>query len=255
MNIVFRETFDTRRGDLPGMWLLERNSDLAATALRYEPEKKIELLSAGNKYLPIIPNIKDFSLRFRCGINYEMAKDFAMIISFHYDMGTRRGDAVRLSCHPKEDTISFEYGDMKANVFLPKETTTKEMPKDFLDCEFEIWLDVSGKSLKASCTGNGGTVDATFEIPNGCTGKIALSRMHFFDVLKIYSFEIQSDDDIKPIAERKFTVPLPESPTLYPIYCDFTFLEYEDFMETQLPCAAGGYDLKSICESHHGGWN
>ena len=239
MKTVFRETFDTRRGDAPGMWMIERNSDLKATALRFEPEKVIELLSAGNKYLPIIPDLKDFSLKFRCGINYEMAKEFAVIVSFHYDMAMRRGEAVRVNCHPQEGTMSFEYGEMKANVFLPKEEIQREMPKEFLNCEFEIGLDVLGKTLKASCAGNGGTVEAGFETPEAVSGKIALSRMHFFDVLKIYSFEIQSDDEIKPVSERKFTVPLPESPTLYPINCDFALLEYKDFIETQLSFRGG----------------
>ena len=60
--VSFYEDFLSENDSLPGLWQVEQNSDLPQVpAFRYG-ENCIEFLSEGNKYLPVIPSISDFTL-------------------------------------------------------------------------------------------------------------------------------------------------------------------------------------------------
>ena len=63
MELLFREDFTTQTDGLPGSWIVEQNSDIKNVPAIRSGENCIELLSAGNKYLPILPPIRSFVLR------------------------------------------------------------------------------------------------------------------------------------------------------------------------------------------------
>ena len=75
MTELFQERFDCRHGDLPCGWFVERNSDLTASGIR-RGDGCIELLSAGNKFIPVIPDIHDCSVEFTVGVNFSMGKSW-----------------------------------------------------------------------------------------------------------------------------------------------------------------------------------
>ena len=97
MTVLFQEKFDCRHGDLPCGWFVERNSDLTASGIR-RGEGCIELLSAGNKFIPVIPDVHDCTVDFKVGVNYSMGKSFGFYVCFRYDALLRRGEAVRIRC-------------------------------------------------------------------------------------------------------------------------------------------------------------
>ncbi|MBO4619156.1 MAG: hypothetical protein J5654_03515 [Victivallales bacterium] len=115
MATLFQERFDCRKGDLPCGWLVERNSDLTASGLRLG-SGCIELLSAGNKFIPVIPDVRDCRIEFKVSINYLMGRSFGFLVCFRYDVRRRVGSAVRICCS-EESALTIEVGRMVANRF------------------------------------------------------------------------------------------------------------------------------------------
>ncbi|MBR6374238.1 MAG: hypothetical protein IKS20_13750, partial [Victivallales bacterium] len=98
---IFHESFDTETNGLPGGWRVECNSNLAEVPAIRLGENCIELLSAGNKYLPIIPDVQDFQVKTRLSFNYACAEcggegTFGVTLAFRYDAKYRRGQSLRL---------------------------------------------------------------------------------------------------------------------------------------------------------------
>ena len=239
MATLFQETFDCRHGNLPSGWLVEKNSDLSASGVR-RAEGTIELLSAGNKFIPVIPDIHDCKVEFKVGINYSMGKSLGIFVCFRYDVQRRRGQAVRIHCpheaEVQEKKLEIEYGFMEANRFTPSQTTEFPRPAaKVLDKPFNVVVEVSGSSLDVSVAG----CEAHFAIPAEGSGKIALSRMHFFDVMKIMSFRINTKERGVCLKRTSFTVPLPKQTTMYPIFCDVSLADYGDCMEAGLSFRGG----------------
>ena len=195
MNTLFYETFETATDGLPGGWYVEYNSNLKMVPAIRCGEKCIELLSAGNKFLPVIPDVADCTIKYTLSFNFSMTKSdieggFAFITAFRYDTVTGRGQAVRMRRNQKNETIVYEYGCEKRNIFTA--AVSKEIPvtDDELDKPFDLTFNIKGGKLTIDSFGQ--TVE--FEIEDG-RGKIAVCREHFFDVLKITAFEITTDEN------------------------------------------------------------
>ena len=235
MTVLFQERFDCRHGDLPCGWFVERNSDLTASGIR-RGEGCIELLSAGNKFIPVIPDVHDCTVDFKVGINYSMGKSFGFYVCFRYDALLRRGEAVRIRCSEEATKLTIEYGRFLANRFEAIESGEFPSPDaKKLDKPFNVRMEISGKSLRVSvaeCT-------ADFAISSGFVGKIALARMHFFDVMKLLSFRITTDEKLPALSSRSFTVPIAQQATMYPLYCDVKLLDFGDCMEACLSFRGG----------------
>ena len=126
MNMIFQESFDSFLNGLPGAWYVESNSDLKEVpAIRYG-EKCIEFLSAGNKYLPIIPALTDFKVECTFSFSLKAAGSLGILISFGSDPSPGRGETLpTIRPHDKEALI-LEVGSMRANKFTAGES--KEFP-------------------------------------------------------------------------------------------------------------------------------
>ena len=139
MSLIFHETFETLSDNLPGGWYVEYNSNLKMVPAIRSGEKCIELLSAGNKFLPVIPDVSDCKVKYTLSFNFTMTKDdfeggFAFITAFRYDIATGRGQAVRMRRNQKNSTVLYEYGFEKRNIF----TAVKSLEIPVADDETEI---------------------------------------------------------------------------------------------------------------------
>ena len=235
MTVLFQERFDCRHGDLPCGWIVERNSDLTASGIR-RGQACIELLSAGNKFIPVTPDMHDCAVDFKVGVNYLMGKSFGFLICFRYDAHLRRGEAVRIRCSEETSKLTIEYGKVLANRFDARKVRAFPCPDaKQLDAPFQVRVEVSGKSLRVSLAG----CVADFAIPAGASGKIALARLHFFDVMKILSFRIVTEEKFLARHRSSFSVPIAQQATMYPLYCDVTLLDFGDCMEARLSFRGG----------------
>ena len=240
MNLLFHETFDTETDSLPGGWYVENNSNLDAVPAIRLGDGCIELLSAGNKFLPVIPDVADCTVRFSLSVNFSMTKKdqeggFAFLLSFRYDTGTGRGQTLRIRRLQKNGTMLFEYGTMRRNVFTPvSKVESGAVADELLDRPFDCVIAVRGVSCRIDMLGQ----SAVFTVEPG-RGKVAFSRQHFFDVLKILAFDIESPE--QPVCGEKtaFTIPLPDELTWYPLFCDVELLDYGNCMDVSLSLRGG----------------
>ncbi|MBO4512969.1 MAG: hypothetical protein J5746_09390, partial [Victivallales bacterium] len=219
---------------MPANWVIEDNTGILADAIRCG-DGCIELLSAGNKFLPIMPDVADFELAMVADVNFEMAGKFGIILSFRYDARLRKGSAFRISATRQSGLVKFEYGRMRLNAFSPEKSET--MPLDDFDFDMPFELKACVKGGKAAVTLAERTVN--FEIPGDDKGKIALSRKHFYDVLNIMDFEVRSDENISCFSERAFTIPMPGENTQEPIFCDVVARDYGEFIDMALSFHGG----------------
>lgn len=234
MKTIFQETFDSSTDGLPGGWKVEYNSDLHEVPAIRRADQCIELLSAGNKYLPIIPPLPDFELEAQFSFSLTAGGSFGLILSFRYDEITGRGQAFRIRRDDANSQTRFEYGSMRANQFTATESRYVEIPVERMDRPFLLSVKVSGTVLEVSAFGE----KAEFKIEKG-TGSVALSREHFFDILKLQSLLIRSDKAAEGKAAGDFTISLPQEPTFYPIYCDVKLTDFGSCMDADLTFHGG----------------
>ncbi len=243
MNLLFHETFDTETDGLPGGWFVENNSNLKMVPAIRAGEGCIELLSAGNKFLPVIPDVADCTVRFRLSVNFSMIKKdkeggFAFLVSFRYDTVTGRGQTVRIRRNQKNGTMLFESGTMRRNVFMPvREIESGPVADDRLDRPFDCEIAIQGDSCRIDLLGQ----SAVFPVEPG-RGKVAFARQHFFDVLKILAFDIESPEQPAVGEKTAFTIPLPDELTWYPLFCDVELLDYGNCMDVSLSLRGGVRD-------------
>ena len=234
---LFRETFLFRTEEnLPGSWYVERNSELNVPAIRCG-ENCIEILSAGNKFLPVIPDTGDCQVRFSASMNYESAKYLGFTLFFHYDTFSGRGEAVQFTVSEVDKPL-IRYGSTRCNRFFPEQEAAVSLERDVFLKTFDCEITVQGDSLTFSLGGQ----SVSFRCKKG-SGKVAFSREHFFDVLHIRRFEIDGELPEKSLETRKFTVPLPDTLTYYPIFCDVTLSDYGNCMDAELSFRGG------VCET------
>lgn len=228
--VSFYEDFLSENDSLPGLWQVEQNSDLPQVpAFRYG-ENCIEFLSEGNKYLPVIPSISDFTLESSFSIKYNSAGAFGLIFCFHYDSVTARGQYLGIYNYKhKPDEITVVYGSTKANEYFPQETKTAVISTGKYLSPFSIKINVKNNKLQLLFMEK----KFDFSIIKG-TGKIAFARSHFFGILRMTRFIISgiAADSRKKILQK--TIPLPAYQTHYPIFCDVTVYEQGDCMESDL---------------------
>ena len=252
MNVLFHETFGTVSDGLPGGWYVENNSNLKAVPAIRSGENFIELLSAGNKFLPVIPDVSDCTVKCTISFNFSMTKDdfeggFAFLTSFRYDTVTGRGQTLRMRRNKKNDTVVYEYGTTKRNIFSP--TEAKEIPVSDTELDKPIEMIIAIKGTVLTVESFGQSVD--FEIAAG-KGKIAISREHFFDSLKILAYEIETDENISAGKKTAFTVPLSEEPTYYPLFCDVELEDFGNCMDVSLSLRGGVHETPIGEGCYHG---
>ncbi|MBE6406317.1 MAG: hypothetical protein E7040_09885 [Lentisphaerae bacterium] len=252
MRNLFHESFETVTNGLPGGWYVENNSNLKAVPAIRKGDKCIELLSAGNKFLPVIPDVSDCTVKCVLSFDFSMTKNdfeggFAYITSFRYDTITGRGQAVRMRRNQKNETVVYEYGTVRRNIFTM--STSQEFPvaDAELDKPFEIQMTIRGTTLTVDSFGQ----SVSFEIVPG-KGKVAIAREHFFDVLKILSFDIETDEELSAGKKAAFTIPLSEEPTYYPLFCDVELEDYGNCMEASLSLRGGVRETPIGEGTYHG---
>ena len=68
--LLFKEDFTTDQAGLPGAWYVEQESDMPHVPAIESGEDCINFLSAGNKYVPVIPDTNDARVDFTFSVNY-----------------------------------------------------------------------------------------------------------------------------------------------------------------------------------------
>ncbi|MBR4125393.1 MAG: hypothetical protein IKR13_04245, partial [Victivallales bacterium] len=232
---LFRERFDCWQGEIPGGWLVERNSDLTASGIR-RGLGCFELLSAGNKFIPVIPDLHDLCVDLKVSINYSMGKSFGLLLGFCYDLRRRCGAGIQIRCSEESGLLTIAHGRLAANCFHP--FAIQEFPcpdAKRLDHPFAIRLEVTGSLARVSVAG----VTADFAVSPDGVGKVTLAREHFLDVMKILSFRIQAPECPVPARRTSFTMPIAVGATMYPLFCDVSLLDFGDCMEARLAFRGG----------------
>ncbi|MBO5761211.1 MAG: hypothetical protein J6S53_06695 [Lentisphaeria bacterium] len=244
---LFKEDFTSDCGGLPGSWYVEQESDMAHVPAIECGENCINFLSAGNKFLPVIPDTKDAQVDFTFSVNYDAADRFGFMISFRYDSFTRKGQYIRLSNALQSDEVVIEYGNTSLNYYKgEKSFTFKPDKKDFFK-PMDISLSITGKTAEITALGK----KFKFTVKEG-EGKIAFAREHFWDVLKLTSFSILGNEPQTKTKDTSFTVMLPDSLTHYPVYCDVVLKDYGNCMDAALSFH-GGVSETPIGEGNYHG--
>lgn len=233
MHLLFSETFQVKRKDMPGSWAVEKNSDFPFSAVE-STEKSMDLLSPGNKYIPVIPQVQDSELRMTAGPGCS-GEGYELIISFRYNISERTGEAVRCIRSIGEREFSLEYGEMRQNVFTVKQRESFELPEGLLNGPVEISLKLRGETLELAF----GSLNAVFSTKPARSGRFALSRGHLPHILKVYSFEIFVEKEPACEKREEFSVMLPLEPTIYPVKCDIELKDYGDCIEAGLVFSGG----------------
>ena len=233
--ILFHEDFSSRNNNIPGLWFVESNSDLPQVpAIRYG-ESCIEFLSAGNTYLPKIASVKDFFLDASFKLKYPSAERFGILIAFRYDHVTAKGQYIGIHNFPdKPGEVVIEYGTTRANSYFPEETKILSVPVEKYDDIFSLKLEGMGNKLSGSFAGK----KFSFTVKEGA-GKIALARTHFFGILRLTEFSLEGIAAEKRKNILRKTIPLPDTQTHYPIFCDVSLYDEGDCMEADLSFHGG----------------
>lgn len=245
---LYRETFAIETDGLPGGWYVEQNTDMPQVPAIQCGDHCVELLSAGNKFLPVIPDTADCRVRFSAKINYAAAEQFGIIVCFGYDSFSGRGQYVRFLNPPRTDEVQVEYGTTALNIFTPQEIRKIQVDREIFDQTLDFELTVKGVWLEIRMFNQ---YEIRFSIRRG-TGKIAFAREHFWDVLKITRLEIEGTLPEKIPVPVSFTVPMPDAPTWYPIFCDVTLTDYGNCFDADLSFHGGVAETEAGEGNYHG---
>ena len=232
MELLFQEDFTTQTNGLPGSWVIEQNSDMKDVPAIRCGNQCIELLSAGNKYLPILPPVGSFVLRGSFFVHERSTSTFGLILCFGYDAETARGQYIAINRVENTDHLTLEYGSTRLNRYTAEQTKTAEVPEGFFagKTDFTLRADDRGK-LSVEIAGK----TVVFDIQKTGSGVIALARPHFLGALKLLALSIEGEVlPAKKTVLPKTTIPLVSYQTHYPIYCDVTLSEYGSCMEAEL---------------------
>ena len=247
MSQLYSETFTATVNGLPGGWFVEQNTDMPQVPAIACGDHCVELLSAGNKFLPVIPDTADCRVDCKVKINYAAAEQFGFMVCFRYDTAAGRGQFVRFQNPKQTDELQVEYGTTALNYFKPEQTQKIKVKRTRFEQEIEFRLAIRGTVLKVKIFNR----EFSFKIRKG-TGKIAFSREHFWDVLKITHLEIAGDAPKISGKPRKFTIPLPDTPTWYPIFCDVTLTDYGNCLDADLSFHGGVAETEVGEGNYHG---
>lgn len=248
LKLLFSDTFTTETNGLPGGWSVEQNTDMPQVPAIQCGECCVELLSAGNKYLPIIPDTADCRIDLTAKINYAAAEQFGFSICFRYDVVSKRGQYVRFLNPRGTSEIKVEYGTTARNTFFPKESISFQADIALFSRKMEYSMLVQGDALLVTLPDK---QRAAFNVAKG-TGKVALCREHFWDVLKITRMDIFGKQPLKAEKKASFTVPLPDAPTWYPIFCDVTLTDYGNCLDADLSFHGGVSETPLGEGNYHG---
>ncbi|MBO4345942.1 MAG: hypothetical protein J5833_09300, partial [Victivallales bacterium] len=219
---MFDEDFNVLDGKLPANWFVERNSSLPITAWEGH-EGSFDLLSAGNKYIPVIPDVADFRIDMLCSANYKVAGEFSFTLTFHYDMYRREGDAVRISCNGTPVNCTVEFGRVADNIFTPSKTFSHEaLPMEKVLSKMSVALTCVGRK---ACVEFAGIADS-FEFGEAQEGKLCLSREHFLDLFNVSGFKVTVPKLPACIGSKSLRATLPIDAIPFPITCVFQFEDY-----------------------------
>lgn len=232
--LLYKETFSTSTNGLPGGWFVEQNTDMPQVPAIQCGDKCVELLSAGNKFLPLIPDTVDCHVSFSAKVNYGAAEQFGIILCFRYDVETGEGQYVRFQSPLQSNEVVIDYGTTRGNVFTKENSRTITAKRAIFEKEMEFELAISGNTLDLTLFQK---EKVSFGIKEG-KGKIAFAREHFWDVLKITSLEILGETKVKG-KSVSFTIPYPDTPTWYPLYCDVTLTDYGNCLDADLSIHGG----------------
>ncbi len=152
MHVLFPEDFRVKKNKIPGNWFIEHNSDLRMPAAKCDG-RSMQLLSAGNKYIPVMPSVENAELRMRISFNFEMAGGFEGIVAFRYDTFKRRGDALRFIRCRGERGVLIEYGEMRDNKFSARQEKRLDVPDNFPRMPVDIAMSLRGGNVSVEFAG------------------------------------------------------------------------------------------------------
>ena len=243
----YRETFASETDGLPDGWIVEQNTDLPQVPAFRKADHVIELLSGGNKYLPVIPDTADVRIKMTFAIHYEDENSFGFYLCFRYDTFTGRGQYIRLHREHLEDSVRLEYGTTRLNFYTPSDSREVKADKSRFESPMDFSMTVRGGKAEISF------LDQTvrFEIASG-SGAVALAREHFFDVFQVLAFTVDGNPPRIAAKEKKFTIPMPNSLTWYPVFCDVILRDHGKCLDAELSFRGGVADTPPGEGNYHG---
>ena len=149
---IFRTDFRIAQDAVPGGWLIEYNSDLPITALECAPDY-FALLSPGNKYIALTPDLLDAELSLAFSCNYDMAGQFELLISFRYDLKTRSGEALRLYKKSQAEPLLLEYGKIADNRFSSLQKYSYAADEELFSKTMKLQLNLQKQKVGISFLG------------------------------------------------------------------------------------------------------
>ena len=245
---LFKEDFDVLQDGLPANWQVERNSNLPITAWEGH-DGSFDLLSAGNKYIPVIPDVRDFCVEMTFSANYRVSMKFSFTLHFHYDLFRREGDAVRITCHGESVQCTVEFGRVADNIFTPLQTFTHD--------GLSIEKVLGSMSVKLTCVGGFAQVsfaglEDSFYFGDARRGKVGLSREHFLDLFNVSGFTISVPDMPKCLCANKIHLTLPQEAMPYPIHCELMLEDYGDCVFGEVRLSGGVRETPAGEGDYHG---
>ena len=147
MKRIFHSDFRVKQGTIPAGWLVEYNSDLRISALECGTDY-FNLLSPGNKYIPMAPDLSDADLLMTFGVNYAMSKRFDLLVCFRYDLETRQGEALRLCKATEQAPMRVEYGSIADNRFSTEQTQNVAIDEALFLQPMPLHLKLQGREVE-----------------------------------------------------------------------------------------------------------
>ncbi len=206
----------------------EFNSDMAIEAMRPLPGGGIELLSPGNKYLPV-------TQKFTCGkitAELEAVRGSSMYFIFSYDEFRREGKYVHFLPEDQGKKLKLEYGTVRANFYTPEQSQVFENAGG---TKLRITLELLPEKAVFSV----GSAKAEFATGKREPGMSAFARGPFINTLKVHSLSIEAENAVRPVSVCEFDVFLPEKITLEPVRCHVVLSEFDGYSEAALEFSGG----------------
>lgn len=207
MSIIFQDSFKEHpEGTFPDGWEVEQHSDLPHRHGRIA-DGAYSILVGGNKHLPLIPPLKNFTLTLHCRVDSDFARQASLLIYFHYNPDNGSGHRIKLTWGP--GGIEVLYGEEQCGHFQEWEKQSFKDPAYDLSIPLNLKLTVRNEIWRMDVNGRNLSVFTGRPAMNSAGGRIAFDREGglghlWLEHILIESDEIHSSETIWPFLTVAF---------------------------------------------------
>ncbi len=238
-NPIFVEDFTVSRGSAPANWEKVKYSANTPEALVVKNGRG-EMIVSGDCYMPILGELADGKVEIEFTVaKYDPALFYMLRVDFRYDAFRRRGLSARLVKTPDADRAKLCYGTLAENVFTSLAETEVDLAPAELAGQNRFAIEFSGDQLTIEYNAHAAKFS---DCPAG-SGRIALGRGNFFDIVRLNKVTIFGSEPLTPAETRKLHLRVNPAQTSdeYPVFADLTLTEYADFFEAELTLSGGSH--------------